>query len=62
MGDTIATGAEVRVTGMSSTERGSEGVVKAIRRGWAGKEAVVESPGLLRQRVFTVPLMDLSKK
>ncbi|MBO0607895.1 hypothetical protein [Myceligenerans salitolerans] len=62
MGDAIATGVEVRVTGASSTEHGSEGVVKAIRRGWTGMEAVVESPGLLRKREFTVPLVDLSRK
>lgn len=62
MGDAIATGVSVRVTGMSSMERGSEGIVQAIRQGWGGKEAVVLTPGVLRPRVFTVPLADLSKK
>lgn len=56
----IVEGAKVRVTGVSSTERGAEGVVKTIRRGWTGKEAVVVAPGALRPREFTVPLADLS--
>ncbi|MBA8809612.1 hypothetical protein ACIGB8_18975 [Promicromonospora sukumoe] len=47
---------------MSSTERGSEGVVKTVRQGWTGKEAVVVAPGPLRSREFTVPLVDLSMK
>ncbi|MFD7023085.1 hypothetical protein [Promicromonospora sukumoe] len=62
MGGVIMTGVNVRVTGISSTERGSEGVVKAVRQGWAGKEAVVVAPGPLRSREFTVPLVDLSTK
>ncbi|GAB3168110.1 hypothetical protein GCM10027059_30220 [Myceligenerans halotolerans] len=61
MGGAIAEGAKVTVTGASSTERGAEGVVKTIRPGWTGKEAVVEAPGPVRPRVFTVPLVDLSK-
>lgn len=60
MAGVIAEGVKVRVTGMSSTERGAEGVVKTIRRGWAGREAVVVAPGALRSREFTVPLADLS--
>lgn len=60
MGDAIATGVNVRVTGMSSTERGAEGVVKVVRRGWTGKEAVVVAVGPLRSREFTVPVADLS--
>ena len=62
MGDGIATGVNVRVTGMSSTERGAEGVVKTIRQGWTGKEAVVVALGALRAREFTVPVADLSRK
>jgi hypothetical protein len=62
MGDAIATGVNVKVTGMSSMERGAEGVVKIIRRGWGGNEAVIVSPGLLRSREFTVPVADLSRK
>lgn len=62
MGDTIAEGATVKVTGASSYERGAEGVVRKIRRGWGGKEAVVEAPGRLRSRKFSVPLTDLSEK
>ncbi|MFC7025018.1 hypothetical protein ACFQHV_17905 [Promicromonospora thailandica] len=46
---------------MSSTERGAVGVVKAIRPGWAGKEAVVVAVGVLRTREFTVPVADLSR-
>ncbi|MFC6509932.1 hypothetical protein ACFQBY_15875 [Promicromonospora citrea] len=61
MGDGIAAGVAVKVTGVSSTERGSQGVVKAIRRGWTGKEAVVVATGVLRTREFTVPLSDLSR-
>lgn len=61
MGDGIATGVNVKVTGVSSTEHGAEGVVKVIRRGWAGKEAVVVAPGVLRSREFTVPVADLSR-
>lgn len=57
----IAEGVRVKVTGMSSTERGAEGVVKTIRRGWTGKEAVVVAPGALRSREFTVPVADLSR-
>ncbi|MFD2028593.1 hypothetical protein [Promicromonospora aerolata] len=62
MGDGIAAGVIVKVTGVSSTERGAEGVVQAIRRGWTGKEAVVLAPGPLRSREFTVPVADLSRK
>ncbi|MCP2264265.1 hypothetical protein APR03_001601 [Promicromonospora thailandica] len=61
MGDGIATGVAVKVTGVSSTERGAVGVVKAIRPGWAGKEAVVVAVGVLRTREFTVPVADLSR-
>lgn len=61
MGDGIAAGVKVRVTGMSSTERGAEGVVTAIRAGWGGKEAVVVASGILRSREFTVPVSDLSR-
>ena len=61
MGDGIARGVNVKVTGMSSMERGAEGVVKAIRQGWTGKEAVVVAPGALRPREFTVPVVDLSR-
>ena len=61
MGDGIAAGVNVKVTGVSSTERGAEGVVKAIRQGWACKEAVVVAPGVLRPREFTVPVADLSR-
>ncbi|GAB4083899.1 hypothetical protein GCM10028784_05290 [Myceligenerans cantabricum] len=62
MGEGITPGAAVRVTGASSYERGSEGVVTAIRQGWSGKEAVVVYQGPLRSREFTVPLSDLSRK
>jgi len=62
MGNAIVEGVRVRVTGMSSTERGAEGVVKTIRRGWTGKEAVVVAPGALRSREFTVPVADLSTR
>jgi len=61
MGDGIAAGVAVKVTGMSSTERGSQGVVKTIRPGWTGKEAVVVATDVLRTREFTVPLSDLSR-
>jgi hypothetical protein len=61
MGDGIATGVNVRVTGVSSMERGAVGVVVAIRPGWAGKEAVVVAYGALRSREFTVPVADLSR-
>ena len=61
MGDAIATGVNVKVTGVSSMERGAEGVVKTIRPGWAGKEAVVVTLGVLRSREFTVPVADLSR-
>lgn len=57
----IVEGANVKVTGMSSIERGAEGVVKTIRRGWTGNEAVVVTPGALRSREFTVPVADLSR-
>jgi len=57
----IVAGVNVKVTGLSSTERGAEGVVKAIRQGWAGREAVVVTNGVLRSREFTVPLADLSR-
>jgi hypothetical protein len=63
MGDRIATGVLVRVTGVSSMERGTEGIVKAVRPGWAGgQEAVVVVAGILRSREFSVPVSDLSKK
>lgn len=61
MGDGIAAGVAVKVTGVSSTERGAQGVVKTIRPGWAGKEAVVVAVGVLRTREFTVPVADLSR-
>lgn len=61
MGNAIAEGVRVKVTGISSTEHGAEGIVKAIRPGWAGREAVVVTPGVLRPREFTVPLADLSR-
>jgi hypothetical protein len=62
MGDGITAGVNVRVTGVSSTEHGAEGVVRTIRRGWTGKEAVVVAPGALRSREFTVPVADLSRR
>ncbi|MDR7381999.1 hypothetical protein [Promicromonospora iranensis] len=62
MGDGIATGVLVRVTGPSSTERGTEGIVKTVRPGWAGREAVVVVAGILRSREVAIPLSDLSKK
>jgi hypothetical protein len=63
MGDGIATGVPVRVTGVSSTERGAEGIVKTVRPGWAGgQEAVVVVAGILRSREFSIPVSDLSKK
>jgi hypothetical protein len=62
MANAIAEGVLVRVTGVSSTERGAEGVVKTIRPGWTGKEAVVVAPGALRSREFTVPVADLSTR
>ncbi|WP_369375086.1 hypothetical protein AB1046_10625 [Promicromonospora sp. Populi] len=61
MGDAIATGVSVKVTGVSSLERGAVGVVKTIRPGWTGNEAVVVSAGVLRTREFTVPVSDLSR-
>lgn len=60
MGMVIVKGVEVRVTGMSSTERGAVGVVKSVRQGWCGSEAVVVTQGVLRSREFTVPVADLS--
>lgn len=62
MGDGIATGAAVRVTGASSTERGTEGIVTTVRAGWGGKEAVVLVAGVLRSREISIPVWDLSKK
>lgn len=62
MGGMIAEGTTVKVTGASNYERGAEGVVRKIRRGWTGKEAVVEAPGRLRSRKFTVPVTDLTEK
>lgn len=62
MGDGIATGVMVRVTGASSTERGTEGVVKTVRPGWGGKEAVLVVAGILRSREVAIPVSDLSKK
>lgn len=61
MGDGIATGVKVRVTGASSMERGTEGVVTLVRPGWGGKEAVVRVTGVLRSRDIAIPLTDLSK-
>ncbi len=55
----IASGMEVVVTGASSTERGTKGVVESIGPGWAVKKAVVVAPGW-RERKFTVPVSDLS--
>lgn len=62
MGDGIATGVMVRVTGASSTERGTEGIVKTVRPGWAGKEAVVVVAGVLRSREVAIPVTDLSRQ
>jgi hypothetical protein len=62
MGDGIATGVMVRVTGASSTERGTEGIVKTVRPGWAGKEAVVVVDGVLRSREVAIPVTDLSRQ
>ncbi|MBL0885060.1 hypothetical protein [Myceligenerans indicum] len=62
MGGAIAEGTAVRVTGASSIYHGAEGVVKVIRRGWTGREAVVVVPGALRQGEFSVPLVDLSAR
>lgn len=62
MGDGIATGVMVRVTGASSTERGTEGIVTAVRRGWAGNEAVVLVTGALRSREVAIPVTDLSRQ
>ena len=63
MGDGIATGVMVRVTGASSTERGTEGIVKTVRPGWAGgKEAVVVVAGVLRTREVAIPVTDLSRQ
>ncbi|MFI6424507.1 hypothetical protein [Promicromonospora sp. NPDC050880] len=61
MGDGIAAGVAVKVTGVSSIERGAQGIVKTIRPGWTGKEAVVVAAGVLRTREFTVPVADLSR-
>lgn len=58
----IKTGAAVRVIGTSSYERGTEGVVKTIRQGWSGMEAVVVTRRGLRIREFTVPVTDLSRR
>ena len=55
----ITKGTKVRVTGPSSTEVGTEGVVKDIQGGWTMREAVVTVPGW-QEREFTVPLADLS--
>lgn len=51
---------QVKVTGPSSTENGTEGVVLQVRRGWTGPEAVIEVPGF-RPRTVTVPLSDLTR-
>lgn len=56
----IAKDVEVRVTGPSSTEHGTVGVVESVRQGWTGKEAVVKVPGFW-SRKFTVPVTDLSR-
>ena len=62
MGDGIAIGVKVRVTGASSTERGTEGIVKTVRPGWAGgKEAVLEVAGSMRSREVAIPVSDLSR-
>ena len=58
MGD-IGKGSKVKVTGPSSTELGTVGVVKLIRTGWTIPEAVVVVPGW-QEREFTVPVADLS--
>ena len=55
----ITKGTKVVVTGASSTEAGTAGVVKLIRNGWTMPEAVVTVPGW-HEREFTVPLADLS--
>jgi hypothetical protein len=62
MGDGIATGVMVKVTGASSIERGTEGIVKTVRAGWGGREAVVVVDGVLRSREVAIPLTDLSRQ
>jgi hypothetical protein len=59
MGEEIVKGSKVKVTGPSSTEAGTVGVVTVIRKGWTLTEAVVVVPGW-QPREFTVPLADLS--
>ncbi|GAA1874029.1 hypothetical protein [Myceligenerans crystallogenes] len=51
----------VEVTGPSNIERGTEGVVESVRRGWTGREAVIVVPGF-RPRKVAIPISDLTKK
>ncbi|WP_344099739.1 hypothetical protein [Myceligenerans crystallogenes] len=62
MGEEITEGAKVQVTGAANYERGTVGVVTAVRRGWCGQEAVIEVRGLLRSRKITTQVSDLTKR
>ena len=68
MGNRIAKGAKgaksakVRVTGASNYEHSTEGVVKAVRQRWAGKEAVRIVAGAVGSREVAIPVSDPSRK